>query len=199
MMSSASDRGNASTRRIVGVVTPMGASAGRTRPAADWTLRFSLQPWRHEGEALNDTELVITKVVSDTECKQTRALIRPNDVLEVEVAHEFSATASGARGVLISLLGLRSDDADFHAAAKKLQDPVYLEDAQFGRLVLNRRSNDWNGSALRGLQRVRLIIGRNKGDGATTSAALEVAKALWRDRREWEARLLDMPSRELLP
>src|SRR5262249_40338436 len=73
--------------------------------------------------------------------------------------------------------------------------PVTLNDANFGKLTLDRRVDwftaqvDWDGKP----------VSLNLSDSAAVEKSLKVATALWQKQREWNRRIRDFAVQDLLP
>src|SRR5690242_12903439 len=70
---------------VLGVVYPPGAGGGRLAGQVDWTLRFTLQPWRIQDGMLQEASLSLVQGVSKDELKQLMALLQPYHIIQALV------------------------------------------------------------------------------------------------------------------
>jgi hypothetical protein len=174
---------------VSGVVHPFGAAGSRSQGEKDWTLSFSLQPWRVPGGALEESELRVRRTVREDELDSLRDQISPCAVLRARV--QLDRTSLLAE--LLELLGEDAAAADLHARAAALQQPVTQTDPLFGTLTFDRSLDWWDGSGLWEGRPVQLHF------DAELTAALETARALWSEQPTWDHRVRDYAVQKLLP
>src|SRR3954470_4282983 len=118
------------TEIVVGVVHPRGAAGVRAAGDDRWTLKFSLQPWRRDGEVTQPDALPIQKSVSHADLRQLRSVIKAFDVVRLRVLVSESNEAT-----LLDILDLNYDDAELSQAAAKSKQPETRSDPTFGTLT----------------------------------------------------------------
>lgn len=91
------------TERIVaGVVQPPGAGGGRAPGEEEWTLSFSLQPWRISGSPLVSDELHVYRVCGDEALHRLQDQLQPYRIIRARVRLGDGAPPSAD---LVELLG----------------------------------------------------------------------------------------------
>ena len=123
---------------VVGVVHPRGAAGTRTAGEDRWTLKFSLQPWKRDGEATQPDALSIQKSVSHADLRQLMSVIKGNQVVRLRVL-----VGESNKAMLLDIVDLDYGDADLNQAASKSQQPETRSDPTFGVLTLNRLIDWW--------------------------------------------------------
>ena len=176
---------------VVGVVHPSGASGAQSPHEAEWTLRFTLKPWRKVGGDVDERELSISKRVPEENLRDFMRLFQPYHVVRVHVrcSDELNAT-------LLEFVGVDDSDDELTRRAGELQEPVTIEVDFFGTLTLDRRLNWWETAQTWVGTPVRLSISPDEADAVGSGVA--VAEALWRRQSELDHRLRARAVDELL-
>lgn len=181
--------------QITGVVCSHGATASIQRAGNEQQLLlFTFDHWRGADGVTRTRPLTVRRVGAGDEIHTLVEQIQPYSVLTVRIRwtpHD--------QGELLEVVNapVAPDDPLLQRAAQ-LQIPVTRHDEQFGTLTLQREPG-WN----RYLARVQwgdndVWLDAGATDEEPDPAALEVARALWADQRDWDARLRDFIVQELL-
>jgi hypothetical protein len=177
---------------VAGVVHASGAGGARTGGQADWTLQFSLQPWRRADGPLQETQLNVHRRVTEGELDEWMDRVEAYEALRLRVRFE----ETGARAELIEILGPADADEELTRRSIELQQPTTIEDEVFGTLVLDRRVDWYETRATWGTTKVQLYVSPDEQGGLQSS--LRTAKALWSDQAAWDRRVRDYAVQELL-
>ncbi len=176
---------------ILGVVYPPGAGGAQLAGQADWTLRFTLQPWRVEGGVLQDAPLALSQNLSDDDLKRLMDLLQPYRIVQALVRFRQSGNAD-----LVRLLSTAAHDRELEHHASALQVPVLRDDPLFGSLTFNRSISWWEANVSWAKQSVTLYLSAEHM--ADLDAALLVAHSLWNDQAAWDKRVREYVVRYLL-
>lgn len=176
---------------VLGVVDPPGAAGAQSPPHAEWTLRFTLKPWRQADGDVDERELSISKPASEENLREYLRVIQPYDVVRAHVrfSDELSAT-------LIEFLGQDDSDEELTQRAAELQLPVTMEVDFFGTLTLDRRVDWWETEEVWAGTPVRLSISPDESGDIETAA--KTAEALWSSQSDWDHRIRARAIDELL-
>src|SRR5688500_15668583 len=109
--------------------------------------------------------------------------IQPYAVLRVHARLVRDSDFGGHRALLESLAGVVDSDAELNAHADQLQEPVLIEDSQFGTFELDRRIEHYKGKAAWHGQTIELSLFARTPD--EVAGALDVARELWREQIAW--------------
>jgi hypothetical protein len=118
-------------------------------------------------------------------------------VVRIRAHLNESTETEAAQAELVDFLGPDDSDGDLNRAAFDLQEPVFFDDDQFGKLVLDRRVAWYEAETEWCDKTIRLSV--TLSDSGAIEGALQVARALWRDQRQWAKRIEDYAVHELLP
>ncbi len=175
---------------ILGIVHARGAGGGNTPPERRWRLKFTLQPWRVRGGPLRQSPIELHRDVEQAELSRLLETIRPYDVVEV------IARGTVAAAELLRIPVAVPEDVELSRAASALQEPLSIEDPEFGRLTFDRRHDwfacraDWCGRPI--------TLTLEAGNDERLHASLTTARALWRDQSVWAARIEEFAVQRLL-
>jgi hypothetical protein len=176
---------------VLGVVYPPGGSGGRFAEQADWTFRFTLQPWRMESEALQETTLSLAQNVPEDDLKHLMDLLQPYRIIQAVVRF----TQPG-HGEIVRLLNTAARDRDLERYVAEPQVSVIRVDPLFGSLTFNRSLAWWETTVSWAQQSVALYLAAE--NVADLDIALAVARSLWNDQAGWERRVREYAVQELL-
>jgi len=180
-------------RKVLGVVGPYGAS-GANNPGDDfWTLRFEFENWKFKSESLQNKILSLQKIVSKEELHEIMKGIKKYDILEIETRVDEGPSAAKSEGLFLRVLGKVDSDLELKEAARQSQEPITIEDAQFGVFQLERIGNLYESRVKWVEEAAKLSL-----DGDSTSESLTTARALWLEQNSWNKRILDHAVNELL-
>jgi hypothetical protein len=165
---------------VSGVVSPNGATGGRSRGEDLWTASFTFEAWRIGTAELKIEPLRISRKVTDAELDQLRSTINPYAVVRIR-ARVGESAFGGYQALLEEFVGVYKSDADLNQYAERLQQPVTFENPDFGTLTLDRRVDWFSAEVVWDGKPVSL----NLSDAAQVEASLKVAQILWQKQREW--------------
>ena len=176
---------------VAGVVHASGAGGARSRGEVDWTLLFSLQPWRSGDGLLQETPLKVRRRVTKDELDAWMGRVKAYEVLSLRVRF----VEPGAHAELVEMLGPDVDE-ELARRAIELQQPTTIEDEVFGTLVFDRRVDWYETGATWGATKVQLHVSPDEeGD---LQSSLQTAKALWSNQDAWDRRVRSYAVQELL-
>jgi hypothetical protein len=169
---------------IVGVVGPLGAWATEI-PSSAQNLMFTLEPWRHVDDAVQDRKLTIRSTVNETTLRSALMLIKALDVVRVR-ARVAEVNAFGTpQGEFVELVAVMYDgDAELDSRAKKLGRPVRVKDDRFGLLTLDRRFNWFESDATWKSDEVVLRLSMSGCDNV--ERLMPLAHVLWDSQDKWD-------------
>jgi hypothetical protein len=179
---------------VSGVVSPNGATGGRSRGEDFWTASLALEAWRIGTAELQIVPLRISRKVTDAELDHLRNTINPYAVVRIR-ARVGESAIGGYQALLEEFVGVCKSDADLNLYAERLQQPVTFENPDFGTFTIGRRVDwfaaevVWDGKP----------VSLNLSDAAEVEASLKVAQILWQKQPEWNRRIRDFAVQELLP
>jgi hypothetical protein len=177
---------------VTGFVGVHGAGGVRAGPDGPWTLRVTLEPWRHPRDGIQSRPLVLSRACTAAELDALRARLRPYAPVTARVDLE-----NWVVGELLELVDAPVDDPRLAARAAPLAARPTRQDPRFGTLTLvgpgaYEAAATWNGSAVV----LRLEMGDDDDD--MPDAALATARALWDDEAGWHRRVGNHAVAELL-
>jgi hypothetical protein len=179
---------------LIGVVSPRGASAGRSASERLWTFSTGFSAWRNGSGPVQDAELRISCEVADGETRPLQNVFAPYAVVRIK-ARLGESLYDWPRALLVEVVGPEAADAELNARAAALQEPVAFEHPLFGTCTLDRRLDWYSAETLWNGVQVQLRL--NESD--ETQAALETALALWAHQAEWVQKVRDFAIQKLLP
>ncbi len=185
----------AAVSEVVGVVGANGPGAGRSRGEDFWTMTFTFEAWRAVGSEMMKQPLTIRRKVTEEELRKFQDAILPYHVIRIEARVMSDSTDGKSLGLLEAFVRMESDDTELNSFAKELQQPVTLDDLQFGRLTLDRRVNTFCGQALWNGESINLQL----SGSAEIQEALEVARELWKKQSDWDPQMRRYAAGKLLP
>lgn len=179
---------------VSGVVSANGATGGRFRGEDQWTVSFAFDAWRIGTTEIQTVPLRISRKVTDEELERFRSTINPYTVVRIR-ARVGELACGGYQGLLEDSIGLYDSDADLNQTAEQLQQPVTLEDADFGTLTLHRAVDWFSAAVVWDGKPISLSL----SDADNVEDSLKVAKDLWKCQGEWNRRILEFAVQKLLP
>jgi hypothetical protein len=120
----------------------------------------------------------------------------PYDVVRIRARWSEDNVSGSPQALLTEFIGKDDSDPELNAHALDLQQPVTFNDPQLGLLTLNRSvdwyeaSPDWCGAP------VQLTI--PSAPPLEMQKALEVARQLWAQQKDWQRKITDCATKELL-
>jgi len=181
---------------ISGVVDASGA-VGAKGPGDDpWTVLFTFQAWRIEGQPLLSIGLTVRRVVRYEELDGFRALTAPYAVLRIRARLAVDSVYGCPQALLESVIGPDACDAELNAVAIELHRPVTYENRVLGTFTLDRRVGWFSGQAYWMGNRVRLNLRAESPQEA--EAAAHTGEALLHESGIWTKRIRDHAVARLL-
>lgn len=179
---------------LVGVVSPRGASAGRSAGERLWTFSTEFAAWRCGSDPIQVSLLRVYREVADGETRSLQNQFAPYAICRIK-ARLGESVSGGQRALLVEVVGAEAGDAELNARAAALQEPVTFEHPVFGTCTLDRRIDWYAAETLWNGKPVNLYL--NESD--EVQAALESALALWAGQAEWAQKVRDFAVQKLLP
>lgn len=185
----------AASARLRGVAVNH-ASAVSAGPG-QWRLQMALEAWRIDDGPVCLQRLMLHQPVDDAAFERQRDALAPYRVLDLRVRLLEDSAPGTPQALLEQVVGFDDADAELHAHAETLQQPVTHEDPQLGVFTLDRRVGWFSArTAWRGRE-VELQLEADQPD--EVAAALQAAHALWADDAAWEQRVRAYAVDQLLP
>jgi hypothetical protein len=181
---------------VVGLVDASGAG-GCGEKDQRWTLRFRLHCWRFLGGPLNSRPLSVQLTTSRDGFDLLWNTIEAYSVVRIRARVVEDSVAGTPQAELVEFLGEDRSDAELNQASSKLQEPVIFRDPEFGNFLLERRFDwytaqvEWNGALV--------WLNVSLDDAGSVDPALQVARMLWSDQKQWQERIEDHAVLKLLP
>lgn len=177
---------------IIGVVHPRGSAGIGTKTAGMWKLLFSFHTWRTEDGNLHTDELKLMREMPDGSLRDYMDRIKPYQIISVRTTITGDGTAE-----FMELLDETVDtDKELTLTAIELQQNDTFEHEFFGSLVLNRRLDWYETTAVWLGKQVRLYVAGV--EPLELQGALQTAMSLWENQSSWNQRIMDYVIQELL-
>jgi len=178
---------------ITGILHPRGAAGLHIPPAAEWTLRFTLQEWRGADGIIHTTPLSVSRTTTESETKALMARLSGARVISARV--RFTAENEAE---LLEVVETRvAADDPLLLRAEILSKPATHRDERFGTLVLDPAAGLWEGKAAWGADTI--VVQLEAENEAELAASLRTARALWDDQAAWAERIRAFAVQSLLP
>ena len=184
---------------ILGVVGAGGVSGSGSGPSGNdvqWTVLITLCGWKPLGSELRKSEMTVRKQVPESAVRDFMEAMDSYDVVRVRARWSEDNVFGSPQALLTEFVGKDDSDAELNSYAIELQEPVTFTDPQFGVFTLDRRVNwyeakpDWCGGSIR----LTIVAGVPE----EMEKALAVARRLWAAQEEWQLRITNCATRELL-
>jgi hypothetical protein len=182
---------------VIGVVSALGPSGGKSHGEELWTLKATFEAWRIHGAPLQTRPLAIRRKVTSAELSRFQELLPSYAVVRIHARVVNDSPFGGPEGLLERVLGIDDSDAELNYFTRKLQEPVTLEDPSFGMFTLDRRINWFTGNAIWNGIPVGLTLSAK--EPTDVEAALKTARELWKTQEVWDERVRDYAVLRLLP
>lgn len=177
--------------RIRGLVGAGGAGGLRTGPDDAWSLVVHFAAYRVDG-VLQRVPLRCEAPMPRDAMREWMARLAPWTTLEADLV---APTRDGVAH-LANLRAGGDEDAELAAIRTALLQPVTVDTARFGTLLLDRASGHYVGTASWCGAPVRLTLAC--ADPEQPAAALAAAESLFDLEQPWNARALDFAAAQLL-
>jgi len=185
--------------QVIGLVDTSGAGGRPGEEENDpWTLTFLFHRWRIPPGPMNTRPLTVSYTAPRPDYRSLKKQIGPYHVLAIRARVVEESVLGSPQAELVEFLGPDASDSEMIQAAVDLKTPVTENDPLFGLFTLDRQTNrftakvKWNG-------KIVLLNLHADHSSKLDGAALQVAKALWKDQKSWTKRIQDYAVQELLP
>lgn len=179
---------------VVGVIGPGGICAGKSFSDRSWSILVILSPWRDESGVLHLEDIRIHKEIDQKESEAYRSAIPADSIARLRVRFNFDEDPVNA--LLVEVLGPESGDEELEASLSDALKPVFVDDADLGRLVLNRLSDCFEGNLTWRASSIGISFYGEDADGQRT--AREALRAICKDLTDLDARAREYAAGELL-
>jgi hypothetical protein len=180
---------------IHGVVGANGPSGGKIPPEVNWSLNLNLIAWRIPGTPIRNTQLSVSKTVSDEGLKALQGSIASESVIAFQGKLCECSPFGDSRAQLASLLDPPSDN-ELESILSKFREPVEMTDPVVGRLILNKSANWFEGKVVWLGKQVDIAVSLDENDSPTDS--LHTAKGLMKAMEQWASKVNDYAVGQLL-
>jgi hypothetical protein len=186
---------SAANADVVAVVGPNGPGAARSRGENLWTMSFTCEAWRVDGNKIQKRPLTVCRKVTGAELEKLQESIQPYQVIRIKARVVIDSVFGSPQALLEAFVARDSSDAELNHVAEELQKPVTLEDSLLGTFTLDRRVDWFVGEVVWAGEPISL----NLSASADVQEALKTAHALWRNQKEWNRRVRSFAVEQLLP
>lgn len=171
---------------LIGVVSPLGVSGGKSQGEKRWTMQVWLLAWRLGGGPVQHDELVATQQTGVPTINKTQESLGGYAVVRMRVRLASTVWQGKRQARIVKLLG-RSRDRQMLAEAERLRKPVRFKDPTVGTCTLDRASGDFVARVTWNRRRVALSL--RSDPGGSPAKSLAHAKKLFSKQREIEQRI----------
>jgi hypothetical protein len=184
------------SRKLTGVIAPLGGTACQSRGQSDWTFALPLAAWRFEGQLLSQSPLTLRLRVDEQQVEILQDRLLPYRLVRVRARVALETELGIPQGLIEEFIDFDPKDAALKQLAADLQNPVVRHEPPFGELFLDRPVGWFCGEAswLQAPLKVQLAI----DDACSCDASLQLARVLWDNQTLWEQRVKDKVVEELL-
>lgn len=181
---------------VIGLVDASG-KGGWPEGGDQWTLHFTFHCWKVSPGPMKTRPLSVSMTTSRPQFDSLWKRVDSYAVVSIRARIAEESVIGTPQAELLEFIGPDSSDSEMNQAAVDLQKPVVHQDHQFGQFTLDRRVNwytaetEWNGAAV--------ALNLTLDDSGTIDAALQVARALWKNQNHWADRVEEYAVQELLP
>lgn len=183
------------TITVHGVVGANGPGGGKIPPEVHWSLNLSLIAWRIPGAPVRNTQLSVSKIVSDEELRALQNSITSESIVAFLGKLCENSPFGDTRVQLISLLD-RPHDNELELILSQFRQPVEIVDPVLGRLVLNKSINWFEGKITWLGKRVDVAV--SVDDAGNPTDSLRTAKSLLEGMEQWAIKVNEYAAGELL-
>lgn len=181
---------------VLGVVSPSGASGGKSRGEKLWTLRFTLDAWRFKGAALQSRPLDVQRQVNDKDLKRYQESLESYTVVRLKARVVAKSVLGGPQALLVKLVGVDTSDTELNDKVAELQMPVTFTDPRLGTFTLDRRV-DWYTANTKWLKQP-ISLNLSATEPKDIEKALKAVYILWKAQKGWSKRIGDFAVKQLL-
>lgn len=188
---------SAPTVTVKGVVSPMGSGGGMLGEDL-WQFSCNLEAWRLDNAAMQTSTMSVCRRVPHDELRALMKKFASCSIIRMRARVLVDATNGTADAELLEVLRNSKDD-ELQQFARKLQEPVTIDDKRFGRFTLDRRVNWYSTSRNLSWGRCRIELTIDAVEPTDWKKALSVANAIFDKQREWKQRIEEFAVAKLLP
>jgi hypothetical protein len=179
---------------IVGVVGA--TNVGGIARGENWDLRLELAAWRIPGGPVQQSPLLVTKVMTDVELRDLQDTVPCRSLFAFRGKLCEQSPFGDARALLVERLDA-PQDKELEAFLTEYRRPVYWEDAVFGRLLLDKALDWFEGTCL--WQGREIQISAAPDGSGNPRASLQTLQALFGSQDLWTSRWKEFACNRLLP
>ena len=183
------------TITVHGVVGANGPGGGKIPPEVHWSLNLSLIAWRIPGAPVRNTQLSVSKIVSDEELRALQNSITSESIVAFQGKLCENSPFGDTRAQLISLLD-RPHDNELELILSQFRQPVEIVDPVVGRLVLNKSVNWFEGKVTWLGKHIDIAV--SVDDAGNPTDSLRTAKSLLEGMEQWAIKVNEYAAGELL-
>ncbi len=176
---------------LEGVVSPRSQGGWPGKDEKFEVHSFELAAWRIPGQPIMERDLLLLRPV--------RLHAKYFSDYPAYTVHRMKVLLSEdhTRAVLEKPLPLTKADDQLVAIAGELQKPVVINTKSFGKLVLDRKL-DWFEGKARWQGRQIIVRFPTEDRKSIAGSALETAETIWKDQAKWELKVNNLIIAELL-
>jgi hypothetical protein len=181
---------------VIGLIDANG-KAGWPEEGDQWTLSMTFHCWKIPPGPMKTRPLSVSFTASRREVDLLWERVHSYSVVGIRARVAEESVIGTPQAELLEFLGPEGSDSEMNQAAVDLQKPVIHQDPQFGQFTLNRRvdwytaETEWNG--------VVVALNLTLDDSGTIDVAVQAARVLWKNQKQWAKRIEDYGVQELLP
>lgn len=183
------------TTTVHGVVGANGPSGGKVPPELHWSLNMNLIAWRIPGSPIHNTQLLVSKIVSDEELHTLQSSITSESIVAFRGKLCENSPFGDTRAQLFDLLD-RPSDNELELILSQFRQPVEIVDPVVGRMALNKSVNWFEGKITWLGKQIDIAV--SVDDKGTPTDSLQTAKTLLGAMEQWANRVNDYAVGELL-
>jgi hypothetical protein len=181
---------------VIGIVTPLGVGGVKGYGDSYWSVTFNLAPWKKPDGDLEPLKLYVNRLVAtQDEIDEYRNLIKPYDIVQIEVKFE-EANPYFLPAILTSNQIVKISDPTLEDIANELQRPVSIQDELFGELKFDSALSLYQTKANWLGEDIDLSIMCEEGENIYE--LIPTAKKLWSAQKSWSKKIKDYAVSELL-
>ncbi len=172
---------------ITGVVGASGSTGSKLGSEALWTIGFTFIAWRVGTGSIDTQALTVRRQVDAETLTHYRNRVQADTVVRVRARLAPQNPSGSPQALLEALVGPINDDAELNRVLAQAQQPVTLNDAQFGVFSFDRRLESFEAKTQWGRAQIALTL--VAAEPAEIERALTNARELWRSQSDWQARI----------
>jgi hypothetical protein len=186
---------------IFGVVDVDGIVGGRATYGKEvlCTLRFTFAAWKHNNGTIQGGKLTIRKFSNDDEIRLVKQKVSPYDVICVRARFAEQTVFPKPQALLVEIIGKKSSDAELNNIARKLQEPILIEDVKFGTFTFDPKLEWYRAKVSWGSNQIGLDFEMTDPDNQEEfKQLLTKANLLWDLQESWNERIANYAAANFL-